>query len=93
MSKKDKKQGQPAPEAGNPAAAFGPVPGGVQPAPAAVPDASKTHFFIFWGLIAVAAAAAWILAVVLPGVSESIIERWLMGALAASLAVLLLIYK
>lgn len=39
------------------------------------------------------AAAAWILAIILPGVSESVIERWLMAALAASLAVFLLVYK
>ena len=56
-------------------------------------DASPKYFLIFWGLILLAAASAWILAVILPGVSESIIERWIMAALAAALAVFLLIYK
>lgn len=62
-----------------------------QDAPAA--DASKKYFFIFWGIIILAAAAAWILAAILPGTSESVIERWLMAAMAASLAVFLLVYK
>ncbi len=84
MSKNDKKQNS----AGLPEAA--------NAAPAEVqvkPDASKKYFFIFWGIIVLAVATAWILAIMLPGVSESIIERWLMVALAASLAVFLLIYR
>jgi len=56
-------------------------------------DASRKYFLIFWGVIVLAAAAAWILAIVLPGVSESIIERWMMAALAASLAIFLFFYK
>ena len=79
MSKNDKKPGQPE------------TP--IQNARPPVPDASKKYFFLFWGLIVLAAAAAWILAILLPGVSESIIERWLMAALAAALAVLRFIYK
>lgn len=79
MSKNDKRSGQPE------------TP--VQDAQPPAPDASKKHFFLFWGIIVFAAAAAWILAIVLPGVSESLIERWLMAALAAALAVLLFIYK
>ncbi|OGS06645.1 MAG: hypothetical protein A2270_01320 [Elusimicrobia bacterium RIFOXYA12_FULL_51_18] len=61
---------------------------GVTPA-----DASRKYFIIFWSVIVLAAAAAWILAIVLPGVSESVIERWMMAVLAASLAVFLFFYK
>jgi len=84
MGKNDKKQ--------NPAD----LPEAANAAPAEVqikPDASKKYFFIFWGIIILAIATAWILAVMLPGVSESIIERWLMVGLAAALAVFLLIYR
>ena len=66
---------------------------GTQNTQAAAPDASKKYFFIFWGLIVLAASASWILAIVLPGVSESIVESRLMIALAASLAVFLFVYK
>jgi len=57
------------------------------------PDVSKKHFFIFWSIIILAVAAAWILDTILPGVSESVIERRLMVVLAAALAVLLFVYK
>ena len=97
MSKNDKKTGLPGlPETtiSSSAAAVRGRPEASSPdAPPPAPDASKKYFFIFWGLIILAAAAAWILAILLPGVSESIIERWLMAALAASLAVFLLVYK
>ena len=97
MSKKNRKQNQPAPPAP-------PDPGaeasaGAQPEvppqeTAALPrDASPKYFLIFWGLILLAATSAWILAALLPGVSESIIERWIMPSLAAALAVFLLIYR
>ncbi len=97
MSKKDKKYGQPVvQEAANPAP-VAQVPGqaqaGPQDTPAAAPDVSKIYIFTFWGILVLAAAAAWILAIILPEVSESIIERWLMAALAASLAVFLLVCK
>ncbi len=85
MSIKDKTHGHPA------------LPGSINPPPAGEaagqPDVSRTYFFLFWGVIALTAAAAWLLAIILPGTSESIIERWLMAALAAALAVLLLIYR
>jgi len=75
-----------------------------QPAPAEIPaetavsetagpDIPKTYFFIFWGLIIIAVALAWTLAVLLPDVRESIIERCILLALAGALGALLLIYK
>ena len=60
--------------------------------PQRVPQDRK-YFFIFWGIVVLAAAVAWILAIVMPSVSESIIERWIMAALALSLAVFLFVYK
>ena len=98
MGKKDKQYDQPVlPETTTPTLKGGTAQGRPeslpQDTPASAPDVSKTYFFIFWGIIVLAAAAAWILAIVLPGVRESIIERWLMVALAASLAVFLLVYK
>ena len=57
------------------------------------PDPSRKYFLIFWVVIFLAAAAASLLAIVWPGVSESIIERWMMAALAVSLAVFLFFYK
>lgn len=75
------------------AAAIEPVAPAVS-APQAVPkDVSAKYFIVFWGIIILAAAAAWILAIYLPNVSESIIERWIMAALAAALAVFLFLYK
>jgi hypothetical protein len=63
------------------------------PSQAAPKDVSAKYFIVFWGIIILSAAAAWILAIYLPNVSESIIERWIMAALAAALAVFLFIYK
>jgi hypothetical protein len=103
MSKKHKKQGQtvliqeahppldPA-SLNNERQTAQPLPG-TPPQSAPAPDFSRKYFFIFWGIIIIAALAAWILAVLLPGVSESVIERWIMAALAVSLAVFLSIYK
>jgi len=57
------------------------------------PDHSGKYFLILWIVIFLAAAAAWTLAVIWPGVSESIIERWMMAALAGLLAIFLFFYK
>ena len=99
MSKKNKK---PAP-ADAQAAADQSLPAGVpsgarqetKPLDAQAPaqDVSKKHFFIFWSIIILALAGAWILAAILPGVSESVIERRLMVVMAAALGILLFVYK
>lgn len=108
MSKKDRKRGQPGPfgpgpETGaqtpppavltGPAAPDQPVTPELPPQETGRPDQSRKHFLILWAVIVLAAAAAWLLALVWPGVSESLIERWLMAALAASLAVFLFFNK
>ena len=102
---KHKKKGQ-FPQ--NPQAAQPSSPGG-QPAPVetpaapeageaagpevSAPDVSRTYFFIFWGLVVTAMAVAWTLGVMMPNVHESLIERWVMLALAGSLGILLLVFK
>jgi hypothetical protein len=68
-------------------------PDAAQAAAPQAPDASFRYFIIFWAIIILAFAASWILAIVLPGVSESLIERWIMAGLAASLAVFLFFYR
>jgi len=73
-------------------AAIQPVPIPEAAEPQTAPRDGK-YFVIFWGIIILSAAAAWILAILLPNVSESIIERWIMAALAVSLAVFLFFYK
>jgi len=108
MSKKNRRRDQPGPLDPGPAAAAQTPPGTVLPEPAAAdqpigselppqeagrPDYSRRYFLIFWVVIFLAAAAAWTLAIVWPGVSESVIERWMMAALAVSLAVFLFFYK
>jgi hypothetical protein len=70
-----------------------PVRPEIPPQEAGRPDYSRRYFLIFWIVIVIAAAAAWILAILLPNVRESIIERWMMAALAFSLAVFLFFYK
>jgi len=108
MSKKDRKRGQSGPSTPAPDAAAQPRPDTVpaaqdappqpvsaeiQPQEAGRPDYSRRYFLIFWIAIFLAAAAAWVMAIVWPGVSESVIERWMMAALAVSLAAFLFFYK
>jgi len=109
MSKKDRKREQretaaaaqqPHPDhtSGNsPAQPLSPpdlnAPAGLDPQVQASPDFSRRYFFIFWCVIVLASATAWLLAIAMPNVSESIIERWMMAALAAALAVFLFFYR
>ena len=68
-------------------AADAPLPAEAERQPA------RKYFYIFWGIIILALASSWILAVLLPTVHESFIERWIMVAMAAALAVFLLVLK
>lgn len=102
MGKKNRKRNQPDPIYPGPDAAAQPRPDVVLAEPVSPeippqetgrPDPSRTYFLIFWIVIVLAAAAAWILALIWPGAREAIIERWMMAALAVSLAVFLFFYK
>ncbi|HOW89936.1 MAG TPA: hypothetical protein PL037_06615 [Elusimicrobiales bacterium] len=57
------------------------------------PRSDRRYFFVFWSIIVAALAASWILAAAMPNVHESIIERWIMGAMAVSLAIFLIVFK
>ncbi len=59
------------------------------PAPAPAEDVSRAKFWTFWAGVAAAVIAARALNAALPGVPESVIERWLMLAFGAFLAVFL----
>lgn len=83
MSKKNKTQPEtqaPAPEQ--------PQPVPAQPQEAA-PPVSKAMIWTFWGAVAAALLAARALDAALPAVPERVIERWVMLAFAAFLAVFL----
>ena len=69
-----------------PGKSAGPAVSGEPGAGSGLPDHSGKYFLILWVVILLAAAAAWTCRD-LPGVSESIIERWMMAALASLLAV------
>ncbi|MBU2575441.1 MAG: hypothetical protein KKH28_15345 [Elusimicrobia bacterium] len=87
---------QPSPSGGQPAPAETPpqAPGSEAAGPEiSAPTVSKTYFFTFWGLIVIAVAVAWTLAVLMPNVPESLIERWIMLGLACALGILLIIFK
>ena len=94
MSKKhknhDKVQNADAPVPPAPACAPAAEMSAAQPA---AKDASMKYFFIFWGIIVLAAAAAWLAAIYFPTVRESLIERWIMAGLAAALSVFLFFYR
>ena len=45
--------------------------------PAAAP-VSNTQILVFWSAVGAAVGLAWILDYMLPGVSEHVIERWIM---------------
>ena len=62
----------------------------VTPPPAPV---SRAQIFTFWGAVAVALIAARVLDNALPGTPERVIERWIMLAFGAFLAVFLLRLK
>jgi len=61
------------------------------PAPAA--QVSTARIWVFWCGVALAVIAARLLNHMLPGISESAIERWVMLAFGAFLAVFLLKLK
>jgi len=79
-------QNQPAPE--KPEAQAQPVPAQpsqppaspVEPSPVepAAAPVSNTKIIVFWSAVGVAVALAWLLDYMLPGVSEHVIERWIM---------------
>lgn len=62
-----------------------------QPPPAA--PVSTARIWIFWCAVALAVIAARALNHMLPGISESVIERWVMLAFGAFLALFLLKLK
>ena len=93
MSKKDRRRGQPDVVLTGPDASGQPVSTEIPAQETGRPDPSGKYFLILWVVIFLAAATAWILAIVWPGVSESIFERWMMAALAVSLAAFLFFYK
>ncbi|MBI4802053.1 MAG: hypothetical protein HY796_05980 [Elusimicrobia bacterium] len=84
---------QPSPGGGPAAPVETPAPAGGAGPEIDAPTVPKTYFFLFWGLIIAAVTLAWTLAVLMPGVRESVIERWIMLALAGALAALLLIFR
>ena len=69
-----------------------PAPPQSQPPPPAAP-VSTASIWVFWCAVAVAVIAARVLNHLLPGISESIIERWIMLGFGAFLAVFLLKLK
>ncbi|MCM2268127.1 MAG: hypothetical protein NDI60_10195 [Elusimicrobiales bacterium] len=84
MSKKHNKPQQDVPQ---PAPAEPVIPG-VPAAPSAAP-VSKAMIWTFWGGVAAALVTARVLDAALPQVPERVIERWVMIAFAAFLAVFL----
>lgn len=81
MSKKNKLPEVPAPQ---PEAA-------PRPAPEARPDetVSKAQLWTFWIGVAAALIVARVLNAALPGISESVIERWVMAGFGVFLAIFL----
>lgn len=69
-----------------------PAPPRSQPPPPAAP-VSTASIWVFWCAVALAVIAARALNHLLPGISESIIERWTMLGFGAFLAVFLLKLK
>ncbi|HAN04360.1 MAG TPA: hypothetical protein DCW72_00015 [Elusimicrobia bacterium] len=60
---------------------------------AAQEDASRAQIWAFWGVVALAVIAARALNYLLPGVSESVIERWVMLGFGACMGLFLLKLK
>ena len=65
-----------------------PVPPQAQPVLPAAP-VSNARIWVFWCAVALAVIAARVLNHMLPGISESVIERWVMLGFGAFLAVFL----
>jgi hypothetical protein len=63
-----------------------------QPA-AAREDVSRAQIWAFWGVVALAVITARALNYMLPGISESVIERWVMLGFGACMGVFLLKVK
>jgi hypothetical protein len=65
-----------------------------QPAAAAgQEDVPRAQIWAFWGVVALAVIAARVLNYLLPGVSESVIERWVMLGFGACMGLFLLKLK
>ena len=65
-------------------------------APAAAPareDVSRAQIWAFWGVVALAVITARALNHLLPGVSESVIERWVMLGFGVCMGIFLLKLK
>lgn len=83
-----KKRNQPQQEQPQPAA---PAPPPVRAEPEK--DVSTAQIWIFWGVVALAVILARVLNFALPGVAESLIERWIMAAFAVFLVIFLIKIK
>lgn len=92
MSKKHNKQKQTEPAR---QAEYMPLPAqsspeaAAAPAEQASPPVSKAMIVVFWGVVVLALCLAWILDYLLPGVPESLVERWIMGGFAVFLGIFL----
>ncbi|MGD9641464.1 MAG: hypothetical protein AB7V08_01865 [Elusimicrobiales bacterium] len=69
-----------------------PEPGKAAPAPARE-DVSRAQIWAFWGVVALALITARALNYLLPGVSESVIERWVMLGFGAAMILFLVKLK
>lgn len=73
------------------------APRSAEPAqPAAAPareDVSRAQIWAFWGVVALAVVTARTLNQLLPGVSESVIERWVILGFGACMGLFLLKLK
>lgn len=56
-------------------------------------DVSRAQIWAFWGVVALAVITARALDYLLPGISESVIERWVMLAFGAAMVFFLLKLK
>jgi len=56
-------------------------------------DVSRAQIWAFWGVVALAVITARALNYLLPGVSESVIERWVMLGFGACMGMFLLKLK
>lgn len=65
-----------------------PAPPQAQPAPAEAP-VSNARIWVFWCAVALAVISARVLNHMLPGISESVIERWVMLAFGTFIAIFL----
>ena len=83
--KQDKRLEVPEPPAPLPAQ---PVPPQARPVPPAAP-VSNARIWVFWCAVALAVIAARVLNYMLPGISESVIERWVMLAFGTFIAIFL----